>query len=67
MADWSEFRPGQFDRAQLGRREPQQPGLFGRSEAQQMPGQGDLFGGADSPGTPDDAALFAASECGESQ
>jgi hypothetical protein len=67
MADWSEFRPGHFDRTQLGRREPQ-PGLFGRSEAQQMPGQGDLFGGsASEPATPDDAALFEASECGESQ
>lgn len=52
MADWSEFRRGHFDRQLLGKREPA-PGLFGRSEAQQMPGQGDLFGDDGTPNTPD--------------
>lgn len=67
MADWTEFRRGHFDRTLLGKREPA-PGLFGRSEAQQLPGQGDLFGGADSPDTTDDGlALFEQSECGEHQ
>lgn len=40
---WTDYRPGHFDRARLGKREPA-PGLFGRSEALQLPGQGDLFG-----------------------
>lgn len=66
MADWTEFRPGHFDRTQLGRRPPE-PGLFGRSEAQQLPGQGDLFSDEPSELASDDAALFAASECGEHQ
>lgn len=48
MADWSEYRPGQFDRAQLGKRPPQ-PGMFPRSEAQQLPGQAAMFGTDDEP------------------
>jgi len=43
MADWTDFRPGQFDRTQLGKRDPE-PGLFPRSEAQQLPGQAAMFG-----------------------
>lgn len=42
MTDWTAFRPGDFDRTQLGKRQPA-PGLFGASQAQQMPGQGDLL------------------------
>lgn len=65
--DWGEFRPGHFDRTRLGRRGPVE-GLFGRSEAQQLPGQGDLFGGEPSePAADDGLALFETSECGEHQ
>lgn len=42
MADWTQFRPADFDRTQLGKR-PAAPGLFGESQARQMPGQGDLL------------------------
>lgn len=67
MADWTEFQRGHFDRQLLGKREPE-PGLFGRSEAQQLPGQGDLFGDEPSEPAPDDGlALFETSECGEHQ
>ena len=51
MTAWGELRPGHFDRTRLGKREPA-PGLFGRSEAQQMPGQTDLL---DDITAPDDA------------
>jgi len=53
MADWSDYRPGHFDRTQLGKRDPG-PGLFPKSEAQQLPGQAAMFGDADSPNTPDE-------------
>lgn len=42
MTAWGELRPGHFDRALLGKRESA-PGLFGASQARQMPGQGDLL------------------------
>ena len=68
MTDWTRFRAADFDRTQLGKREPA-PGLFGESQARQLPGQGDLLDDtAPEPGTDADAlALFAESECGEHQ
>ena len=54
MADWTDYRPGHFDRTRLGKREPQ-PGLFGRSEAQQLPGQLDLLGDEPSEPGPDES------------
>ena len=41
MADWSDYRPGHFDRTRLGEREP---GMFARSTTQQLPGQAAMFG-----------------------
>lgn len=42
MTDWTQLRPADFDRTQLGKRQPA-PGLFGESQARQLPGQGDLL------------------------
>ncbi len=49
--DWSSFRPGHFDRALLGKREPV-AGLFAKSEAQQLDGQAMMFGDEDSEPEP---------------
>lgn len=68
MTAWGELRPGHFDRTKLGKRQPA-PGLFGESQARQLPGQGDLLDDTTpEPASSDDGlALFAESECGESQ
>jgi hypothetical protein len=61
MTAWGELRPGHFDRTRLGKREPA-PGLFGESQARQMPGQGDLLDdtapGDDAPETGSDCLDF---------
>ncbi len=61
MAEWTGLRPAQFDRALAGKREPQ-PGLFGRSQAQQLTGQLDLLGDS-----PDETSDPAGSDCLEYQ